>query len=139
MKALSFDICIKCGLRKPVSDFKKDSRIKRGYSKTCKKCKALYARDWYLKNGKTGSGRFTSNRDGFSHEDYLSMLEEQHGCCAICGGLEPSDYKRRLSVDHDHKTGKIRGLLCMKCNSGLGMFDDSETILLNAIKYLKGN
>ena len=72
----------------------------------------------------------------------LSVASEsqfQNGCCAICKGEEPSDFKGRLSIDHDHSSGKIRGLLCMKCNSGLGMFNDDEDILLNAIKYLKGN
>jgi len=143
MKGLPFDICIRCGQRKPISEMKKDSRVKRGYSKICKTCTAKYSREWYLKSGITGSKKWKSPREGFSHDDYLQMLDEQNGCCAICGKEEVVDSKlnkiRRLCIDHCHKTGLIRGLLCMKCNAGLGMFEDDINLLLDSIQYLKGN
>jgi hypothetical protein len=72
---------------------------------------------------------------GITLEDYNRMLEEQGGCCAICG--KPStDYKRNLHVDHDHLTGKVRGLLCVRCNYGIGYFGEDTTLLENAKVYL---
>jgi hypothetical protein len=67
-------------------------------------------------------------------EDYDLLLNQQNGVCAICGGVCPTG--RRLSVDHDHATNKIRGLLCSRCNFGIGQLDTKEK-LNNAIKYLE--
>ncbi len=61
-------------------------------------------------------------------------LKEQNGVCEICGGLPRG--RKRLSIDHDHKTGMVRGLLCGHCNSILGFGLDSETILSSALNYL---
>lgn len=68
-------------------------------------------------------------------KSYFSMLEDQDGVCKICKKLCVKN--QRLSVDHCHKTGKIRGLLCHNCNSGLGYFKDSIKSLEEAAKYLK--
>jgi hypothetical protein len=70
---------------------------------------------------------------GITLEAYTQMLVAQGGVCAICG-KEPG--KRRLDVDHDHETGKIRGLLCNQCNQMLGYASDSITTLQNGIEYL---
>jgi len=72
---------------------------------------------------------------------YAAVLAQQHGACAICRQTEtatdPKSGKvRRLAVDHDHTTGKIRGLLCAACNRGLGDFKDNRRSLMNAIGYL---
>lgn len=71
---------------------------------------------------------------GISYDYYLEMLLEQGGVCAICFGLDKSN--KNLSVDHDHSTGKVRGLLCGLCNSGLGMFKDNIDNIERAIEYL---
>lgn len=71
---------------------------------------------------------------GITLEQYNSMLEEQGGVCWIC--LRPQ-MKKFLAVDHDHKTNRIRGLLCGLCNQGLGSFGDSPELLHRAIKYLR--
>ena len=72
---------------------------------------------------------------GLSYEDWLQLWENQDGKCAICGKffITPSN----AYVDHDHKTDEIRGLLCNKCNWGLGMYDDDPELLMSAIRYLK--
>lgn len=72
---------------------------------------------------------------GLTLEQYDQMFEVQGGVCAICNGPETNG--KRLSVDHDHKTGRIRGLLCHKCNGLLGFACDSADILLNAIYYIE--
>jgi len=73
---------------------------------------------------------------------YEAILEYQGGVCAICGKAETvinsgSKKLQALAVDHCHKTGVIRGLLCSKCNNGLGYFKDSTALLQTAIKYLE--
>lgn len=65
------------------------------------------------------------------------MLEEQHGVCAICGKPETKPNAKYLAVDHDHKTGEVRGLLCNNCNRALGLLQDNTEVLQNAINYLK--
>lgn len=71
---------------------------------------------------------------GISTGDYKRMYDEQGGLCAICRG--PQIDNRMLGVDHNHQTNAIRGLLCNKCNGGLGYFNDSVEILGKAIEYL---
>lgn len=74
---------------------------------------------------------------GLERDDYYKLLEKQDGKCAICFG-QPKG-KSRLSVDHCHKTGKIRGLLCSNCNSALGLFKDDINLVENAKIYLRKN
>ncbi len=71
-------------------------------------------------------------------DDYDKMFNKQEGKCPICEKPQ-SELKKLLHVDHDHKTGKIRGLLCGDCNLALGMFKDSKILLTNSIKYLSTN
>lgn len=76
----------------------------------------------------------------FANGDYQQLLQQQGGGCAICGAYPKRVVKHsneiRLHVDHDHKTFRVRGLLCGRCNRGLGMFDDSVTKMRNAIRYV---
>ena len=76
---------------------------------------------------------------GLTGKDYAKMAREQENRCAICHRLSVSDVRRYLSVDHDHATGKVRGLLCHNCNAMLGFAGDNPQILTNAIEYLKEN
>ena len=74
-------------------------------------------------------------------EDFNNRLEEQGHKCKICGKEETRKFNStrwKLSVDHCHKTGRVRGLLCAKCNVGLAKFEEDEQQFLNAIRYLKG-
>jgi hypothetical protein len=125
------------------------------YMKKWKKENPDYQREWYLKNreksiernkkwAKLNPDKKRSNTlkclFGITLEDYNKMLEAQNGVCAICGKEETHKNQYgvvSLSVDHDHQTGKVRGLLCSKCNKMLGLSNDNKQILLNAINYLK--
>jgi len=71
---------------------------------------------------------------GLTTRDFEALLESQGGVCAICGGQDWGF--RGPHIDHDHKTDKIRGVLCHRCNTGLGLLRDSEDILMKAISYL---
>lgn len=78
---------------------------------------------------------------GISEETYISLFKEQNGVCAICKQPETHVHRKtnqvcNLSVDHNHVTGKVRGLLCKKCNMALGLFRDNTVLLENAKKYL---
>lgn len=82
-------------------------------------------------------------REGFSLslEQYQEMHDRQGGKCAICGQPEMQMRNgkiKALAVDHNHKTGAIRGLLCCDCNQGIGKLKDDVTVLQNAIRYLNG-
>lgn len=69
--------------------------------------------------------------------EYNELFAQQNGCCAICGRHQ-SNLTKRLAVDHNHITGEIRGLLCHKCNQGIGLLQDDYDLLIKAAKYLKG-
>jgi hypothetical protein len=70
---------------------------------------------------------------GISSEEYESMLAEQKGACYICGEVSEG----KLAVDHDHKTFKVRKLLCGKCNTAIGLLKEDTTIIENALNYIK--
>lgn len=88
----------------------------------------------------TGYNRATQlkYRFGITVEDYDMILLTQKGCCAICGTDNPGG-RGRFHVDHNHETGRVRGLLCHYCNVSLGGFKDSPAILARAIEYLSDN
>lgn len=82
--------------------------------------------------------RFLLMREyGITPEDFNMMHENQKGLCAICN--KPELVKANLAVDHDHNTGKVRGLLCSTCNHALGAFGDSVELLHKAIAYLESD
>ena len=106
-----------------------------------------YYRNWDLLKARRKE-RYTYNRGhvleryGITPQEYDQRLAAQEGVCAICGKYETAKQNghiRALAVDHDHKTGKVRGLLCHRCNHGLGCFRDNLYNLIKAIHYLRDN
>ncbi len=75
-------------------------------------------------------------RYGLVIKEFNQMFNAQKGCCFICG-IHQSEVKQRLCIDHDHRTGEIRKLLCSNCNRGLGYFKDDPKILRIAAEYLQ--
>lgn len=73
---------------------------------------------------------------GLTQDDYKDLLRQQDYRCALCLTIDPGRGNRNLSVDHDHVTGKVRGLLCIRCNAGLGMFCDNTEVMEKAIAYI---
>jgi len=118
--------CFGCERILDIQNFGKHSKCKDGYNPRCIEC----ARDKQLKLSY-----------GISLKDYNSILDSQEYKCKICGKKreEFEIVGKKLFVDHCHKTGKVRGILCTKCNTGIGMFDDSIENLEAAISYLKEN
>lgn len=108
--------------------------------------KRIRNKNYYEKNKEKSlaySRIYSRNKTyGITEEIYNTILNKQGGGCAICGLKETAVGKitkrvKPLSVDHDHNTGKIRGLLCEKCNHGLGWFMDNKELLINAVNYLE--
>lgn len=100
-----------------------------------------YMRAWSAQNADRLVSRELRKRYGITVDDYARMYQEQGGTCAICGGIETRvDHRTkkvsRLAVDHDHKTGDVRGLLCHHCNNALGSFDDDQDSLISSLLYL---
>jgi hypothetical protein len=114
-------------------------------TQVCTKCKIDKDLDSYHADRRTGNRKRNVCIDcrqsqrkiiNLSTYEYAKLLVEQNNACAICG-VSATDMKRELSVDHNHETKKIRGLLCHHCNIGLGNFRDSTTLLSVAIEYLE--
>jgi thiol-disulfide isomerase/thioredoxin len=76
---------------------------------------------------------------GISEEEYIQILKKFDNKCGICSSTDSGGRSKRMSLDHCHKTGKIRGILCHSCNTGLGLLKDSTEILQKAIDYLESN
>lgn len=89
----------------------------------CRRDKKVHSRKYHLKR-----------KYGIDLEEYERMFKAQSGKCLICNKRER---KKMLSVDHDHKTAKVRGLLCHKCNTAIGLLHDDVGMLLSAVKYLR--
>jgi len=118
-------VCKSCGQEKVTEEFPGLA-----YGKYhCRDCLAVANHDNQVR------------RHGQTAEEYQALLEKQNGRCAICGVREGHWSCRgrecRLALDHDHRTGAIRGLLCNNCNRGLGRFKDSVDLLEAALRYLQ--
>jgi hypothetical protein len=115
--------CNRCGIVKPLRGFYADKRINDfGLRPKCKACfKEEYLNKILLKHNLT-------------KDDYKKMLSDQNELCAICH----VDEGKTLCIDHDHVTNKVRGLLCNRCNKGLGLLGDSLDSINSALSYLKG-
>jgi ribosomal protein L34E len=98
------------------------------------------ARTYYQNNKKRVKNTTLLRLYGISLQEYAKMLESQHHKCAICGQPEKSLWRtgrpKELSVDHSHKTGKVRALLCHACNTGIGAFEENSQLLNRAANYL---
>lgn len=131
-------ICPKCNIEKSLNEFYNDKTSSDKKSWQCKTCQNIAQKN-YLKSIKTDTDKAPSfikkrNKYDLTPIVYNDILISQKGLCSICGKVCKSG--NRLAVDHNHKTGTYRGLLCVKCNTGLGQFNDNPDLLENAIKYL---
>lgn len=131
--------CIRCDKDKELDEFHKNKNRSFGRQDICKLCKKEYDKQWRKNNAAINymyhRKSHLKTAYGLTYEAYSKMWQEQEARCKICG-IGQENLKLTLSVDHDHKTGKVRGLLCRSCNGMLGLAKDNVEILNNAIKYL---
>jgi|SRR5580658_330414 hypothetical protein len=134
-------VCTLCLTAKHVSNFCADRTRVKLLNSWCRKCvseRSLEARK--TNPEKERDNNFLKSlrlRNRITIAQYNSLLSQQNGGCAICGAVSGRVGKVRLYVDHDHESGTIRGLLCQKCNSGLGLFQDSANLVRTAAAYLQ--
>jgi nitrate/TMAO reductase-like tetraheme cytochrome c subunit len=135
-------ICNSCGIEKNVEEFPMRSTTKRGYRQPCKKCLQKTRRKirrmdnkWYKRNKKNKLKR----KYGISLEEFDKMKNDQNNKCAICNvDFNDAEFNKSFpNVDHNHITGKTRGILCTSCNSGIGFFNDSIELIIKAKEYLE--
>lgn len=153
--------CTRCGIWKPLTDYSPNWRYRDGYMRRCKACmnelgrqhyakkkldpkwyaeRRAKARRWLRDNPEKFEVQkrraFLRQAHGLTFEAYAAMMTAQNNRCGICGTKrKPGD--RYLHVDHDHQTGALRGLLCDKCNSGLGHLGDNIAGIRRALAYLE--
>lgn len=145
--------CSKCKKIYPATTkyFQKDKSKSDGLYSSCKKCcnvqAHIYLKDpkYKAKKKKYDAIRRKTVRPhlkelyGITLSDYNKIWKKQNGVCAICGKPEMARNQfglKRLAVDHNHVTGKVRGLLCQKCNQTLGLINEDVNILETMIKFL---
>lgn len=130
--------CSKCGELKSHSEFYKDKqKINTGARPDCKKCTNISSIKWSKNNPEKRKYYLIKSDSGLTKDQYKILEKYQENRCAICGREEQDN--KRWSIDHDHNTMLIRGLLCHYCNVGLGCFFDNIINLEKAILYLKDN
>jgi hypothetical protein len=131
--------CPHCQTCKPHAAFQRTNGKRKRLSGYCKKCQQTINRIKHA--SRTPEARRNDSYKrlyGITLQEYECMLKEQDGRCKLCGTTEPGGRGNHFAVDHDHVTNEIRGLLCQKCNQGLGLFCEDPMLLAKAIKYLKG-
>ncbi len=98
-----------------------------------------YQKERYNLNKSAYKWRMMFIKYGITEQDFWDMLDEQEHKCALCTKPFTTLKQNDCHIDHCHETGVVRGLLCMKCNVGLGMMGDNEEGLLRALAYVKGD
>ncbi len=123
--------CPGCDQTKPLEEFCRDVNGKFGRAFYCKPCHNRKGKESRERNG--GARRYKLiAKYGLEPSDVDRLIEGQNGVCACCQ-IGPAEH-----VDHDHETGMVRGILCVNCNSGMGMLGDNPDVLRRAIYYLGG-
>lgn len=152
-------VCSTCKRNLHESMFNKESRRPDGLSIYCKECLSMYSRNryrkpeakakikeknskWRERNPDADAEKNLKKKYGITLQQYNEMLLLQNGVCAICGQKEKVRRQKkaagpeRLAVDHCHESGRVRGLLCFKCNTAIGSLGDTEEMVQRVISYL---
>jgi hypothetical protein len=155
--------CNKCGSSYPATEEFFRKRVgksgKESVWSPCRKCERKYTKEWYasrteeqkakvLKRGRTRSKiwqrenqlhirtKWLQKQYGLTLSEFGAMVVDQNGGCAICGTEIDLNDKHSCNVDHRHADGFVRGILCSKCNQGIGLFNDDPMLLLSAAQYV---
>lgn len=136
-------VCRRCKKEKDASDFFKEKRVRDGLASWCKICKREYHSKWYRDLRKTQPRARTRRTDrdnalrtkyGLTADDVDKMIVDQGGVCLTCGSLFGENM--RPCVDHDHRVGHVRGILCRNCNTILGLAKEDPIRLRALARYV---
>ncbi len=141
--------CTKCQKPYPLEDFHNDKNAKDGKRSQCRHCVLAANRAWQAKDPERARAAwrksFLKNYDtkkrrlkviesyGLTEKQYETLRQIKPGCCHIC----EKPFGARENIDHCHETGKVRGLLCFRCNTAIGSFDDNVKVMKRAIEYVE--
>lgn len=127
--------CSRCGNKKPGSEMRLDHRF------MCLICFSQKGNEWAYANPMRSRAHkrkyWLMKKFGMTMADYDAVVQSQLGLCAICGGTLSDPRGFYPHIDHDHATGKFRGVLCFSCNGGLGNFKDSPEVMRAAADYIE--
>lgn len=131
--------CTTCGIEKPLDGFGKHKAGLHGKRAVCRPCNAAANREYVKRNPDKVRATVRNSRlkgeYGITTAQFEALLRQQGGACAICRRR----VTRLLHIDHCHRTGRVRGLLCFACNTSLGFLDDDVERLRAAIEYLEAS
>ncbi len=128
--------CKKCLTQRPLAFFEIDKKTGRPARRVCKECRNAREREYRVGDRQRKKRLWGVYK--ITLDDYNNMLIAQNNVCAICFNKNTSGpWKGLLAVDHCHKTGKVRGLLCDSCNRGIGQLKDDIELVKNAVGYLE--
>lgn len=153
-------VCTICSIIKPMDNFYRDKTKPFGYHQNCKQCQAKRvkakrkqdmvwrqkqcerSKKWRLENPERN---YRSVRNatlkikyGITFDQYVEMFNKQGCQCAVCGEKESKGYGK-MAVDHDHITGKIRGILCQPCNTSIGKMQENPVLIRKLAEYIEKN
>lgn len=131
--------CSTCKADRPADQYHRSASTTDGLDPRCKPCRKVATQRHAIDPQRKREAQMR-RLYGIGVTEYDAMFEEQQGLCAICGMTEQMTrlgVTRGLCVDHDHETGKVRGLLCAACNFAIGKFQDDPTRLRSAAEYLE--
>lgn len=150
--------CTCCKQVKPLSAYNANKRAPDGMRQSCRACATDKTRNWraanperYKASAKVTAANYVANfrggrramglkyTYGITLSEWEALFDVQGRRCAICKSEKPHRKKAIWHTDHDHATGKVRGILCSHCNLGLGLFGEEISGLQRAIDYLKDN
>lgn len=137
MSKTIYKCCSKCQLVRTDDHFHEDAKTSDGLQNWCIDCASDYGKKRRSRDKREPWRHQLFAKYGITYEEYEKMLFHQNDMCAICGGRQNHKNSEHLFIDHCHKTGKVRALLCHKCNLGIGYFGDDCQILERAIRYLR--
>lgn len=141
--------CTQCNKLKPFDMYNKQAEGRLGLASQCKVCVSAYGKRRWKAAGVAAKSAERSfirglKRFGLTPESFDILVTEQGNLCKICGNPETNTHHKsgklmRLSVDHCHASGKVRGLLCNGCNTSIGRLGDTYESVLRAAEYLRDN
>ena len=133
--------CGTCKEKLTIDNFHKQTKSVDGFQHNCKKCSVARSKKYRRENTDLYRPKWRKtalDKVGFTPELFDSMLESQGNVCAICFTDKPGGRWNSFFADHDHKTGKARGVLCMQCNTVLGVIESKDKDwMTRAKKYLE--
>ena len=127
--------CVKCKNEKRESDFYENLRASSGLHSYCKKCVTDVNASWKRKNPLKARSYAIKARYGISEDKVRDLLARQNFKCAIC--MVKIDFRFSGHIDHDHKSGEVRGILCGSCNRAIGLLKDDHVVIAEAAAYIE--